>query len=345
MEVSTTETLIPISLRTAYLSYVHIGVITTILVLSLIPFLTRLYIRIYPKCRLDYADFFVILGFMLTITDYALLHFGLFFTPGTITLPTLINSIKLGYLAIPVWGASMTCIKLSVALTLLRIPVGRTWNVFLYAITALQIAYFIGNTIWLFLACQPLAAMWDFSLLPTATCTGPGSARIASNVGSAMNIATDVAMSLAPIAILWTLYRPLRERVLVCGLMALGLLGSAACIVKAVIMRSWGDPTVDTGALAVSVATWTMAEQILALMAACGPSLKGPLEKMLEKFGVFLRHHSVLSFVRGREGGGVERDTGVDRDMAGPVYFQAGDSFEGTLDEVVVMEEGVKFER
>ncbi|KAK5659901.1 hypothetical protein OQA88_13365 [Cercophora sp. LCS_1] len=323
--MSTPEIQIPISPRAALLSQIHMGVIITLLCLTSIPFFTRLYLRLRPAYRLDAADYFIILGFCLTITDYIFLQSEIFPTPRTISLPVATNAMKLSYLAIPVWGASMTCIKLSVALTLLRIPVNRTWVAFLYIITALQAAYFIGNTVYAFLVCQPLAAIWDFSLLPTAKCLGANTSRIASNVGSAVNITTDVTLSLAPMVVLWKLHRPLRERVLVCGLMALGLLASTACIVKAVIVREWDDQRTDSWALAVSIATWTMAEQILAVMAACGPSLKGPLERVLGRWGVSISSGEV-GFVRGREGGGIEKDTVVERAVEGPVYFQAGES-------------------
>ena len=207
------------------------------------------------------------------------------------------DAMKLAYLAIPVWGAAMTCIKISVALALLRIPVNRLWTVFLYSVTSVQVAYFIGNTVFIFLACRPLHAIWDISVTD-GYCLGPQASRIASNVGSAINITTDLLLSLAPMVMLWNLHRPLRERILVCCLMGVGLLASVACIVKAVIVREWGRADIDNWALAMSIATWTVTEQLLAVLAACSPSLKGPLERLLRRFGVLIVHYnSQLSFI------------------------------------------------
>jgi hypothetical protein len=255
----------------------------------------------------------------------------MFLTPQNISFPTMTNAMKLSYLAIPVWGAAMTCIKISVALSLLRIPVNRLWTVFLYSVTAVQVAYFIGNTVFACLACQPLAGIWDFSVTD-AYCLGPGAALIASYVGSAVNITTDLLLSLAPMVMLWNLHRPLRERVLVCCLMGMGLLASASCIVKAVIVRDWGRTDIDTWSLAMSIATWTMVEQLLAVMAACSPSLKGPLERALRRFGVFIVHYnSQLSFVperwlegRGGPRRGMDTDIGPDLECPRPAHLHGG---------------------
>ncbi len=260
---------------------------------------------------------------MLSIADWALLQSEMFLTPQLLSFPVMTNAMELSYLAIPVWGGAMTCIKISVALSLLRIPVNRLWSGFLYAVTAVQLAYFIGNTVYIFTACRPLKALWDFSVTDSY-CIGPESSRIASNVGSAINIITDVCLSLAPMVLLWNLHRPLRERILVCCLMGIGLLASVSCIVKAIIVRSWGMADIDTWALAMSIATWTMIEQLLAVLAACSPSLKGPLERLLRRIGIsIVEYNSQLSFVperwlEGRGGRRGGRDLEMDPELKFP---------------------------
>jgi hypothetical protein len=104
----------------------------------------------------------------------------MFLTPQTLSFPAMANAMKLAYFAILAWDAAMTCIKVSVALALLRIPVNRLWAVFLYSVTAVQIAYLIGNTVIVFLVCRPLHALWDFSVTD-GYCLGPQAYRIASN--------------------------------------------------------------------------------------------------------------------------------------------------------------------
>ncbi len=263
---------------------------------------------------------------LFTVADWALLKAEMFLTAQIITFGPMTHAMKLGYLAIPVWGAAMTCIKISVALALLRIPVNRLWTVFLYSVTAVQVAYFIGNTIFIFLACRPLHTRWDFRVTD-GYCVSPQQFLIASNVGSVINITTDLLLSLAPMVMLWNLHRPLRERILVCCLMGIGLLASGAGIVKAVIVRQWDDT--DNWALAMSIATWTIAEQLLGVLGACSPSLKGPLEKLLRRFGVFIdNYNSQLSFVPGRWLEGRDIEIEADLEFPSPAHFQVGPSMD-----------------
>ena len=266
---------------------------------------------------------------MLAVADWALLQAEMFMTPQILPFPTATNAIKQAFFAIPVWGLATTCIKISVALTMLRIPVNRLWTVFLYSVTGLQVAYFIGNTVFTFVACKPVQSNWDLSITDAHCLASQKSTRIVSNIGSAVNILTDVLLSLAPMVVLWNLRRPLRERILVCCLTGIGLLASIACIVKAVIIQRWGDLDVDIWALGISIATWTILEQFLAVIAACSPSLKQPLQRILGRFGIFLTHYSSqVSFVRVRRSAvgtetaghrqGTEQDVGLPR----PVYFR-----------------------
>jgi len=348
------KTGIPISDRAAYLGRVRIGVTVPLLALCLVPFSARVYTRVRPVVRLGWDDVFIVLGFVsrlgaslptrqhltsrlqcFTIADWVMLQLKLFMTPESISIPEASTTMKLTYLAIPVWNAAMTCIKVSVALTLLRIPVNRLWTAFLCAVAGLQVAYFIGNTVYIFMECRPLAAMWDLAgEITDATCFGPGAVRIASNVGAGINITTDMTLSLAPMVVLWRMRRPLRERILVCGLMAIGLFASAASIVKAVLVREWGNPQVDPWALGAAIGTWTILEQLLAMLAACSPSLKGPLQRLLGRFGILLtRYNSQLSFIQRSDTCTVR---GEMEQGAKPVYFSPGDSAQDRSDDTSV---------
>ena len=65
-----------------------------------------------------------------------------------------------------------------------------------------------------------------------------GVMRAMSNWGGSLNITTDVLLlPLALATFLRSLNRPLRERVLVCALMSMGLLASVSSIVKTVLVR------------------------------------------------------------------------------------------------------------
>ena len=50
-------------------------------------------------------------------------------------------AIKLAYFAIPVWSIAMTLIKTSIILTLLRLPLRRSYKGILYALLAIQLSF------------------------------------------------------------------------------------------------------------------------------------------------------------------------------------------------------------
>ncbi|KAK3317747.1 hypothetical protein B0T19DRAFT_297085 [Cercophora scortea] len=313
---------IPISERAASLAQLHYGVTSVLLVLCVLTFGTRMYQRIVPVWKIGADDVFIAMGFVscmavtsapylpptttsttspvsnhlsspqiLAIADWGMLVPIMVTSPGLLPLDRAVDAGKHSWLAIPIWGLAMTCIKTSIALTLLRIQQKhKAWRIFLFTVIAVQAAYGILNTLFnLVIACRPLAAAWD-PTIPGGTCVSVETMRAASNVGSSINITTDVLLSLAPATFLRKLNRPLRERVFVCVLMGMGLFASVSSIIKTIIVRNWGDPATidDWWAMSVSICTWTALEQLLGVLAACVPALKGILQGCLGKVGVSL---------------------------------------------------------
>ncbi|KAK3988840.1 hypothetical protein QBC44DRAFT_382017 [Cladorrhinum sp. PSN332] len=277
--------------RAAHLAQTFIAVTSILVALCTVTFCTRIYQRIFPVWKVGLDDYFIIMGFALAIADWAMLFPLMVPRPGLIPFERGINAGKHSWLAIPIWGLAMTCIKISIALTLLRIRgTERRWKIFLYTIMGVQAVYGIGNTIFdLAIACRPLSAAWDI-FTPGGKCVSVEVMRGVSNLGSSINITTDVLLSLAPATFLRKLNRPLRERVFVCALMGMGLFASVSSIVKTVIIKDWGDPTStdDWWAMGVSICTWTALEQLLGVLAACVPAMKGIFQRCLGKVGVSL---------------------------------------------------------
>ena len=231
----------------------------------------------------------------LTITKAAAcVDFG-FLIPQMYTQPTLITedqrlwTRKYGFLAIPIWGIAMMFIKVSIAMMMLRIqPNVLWWRIFCFFIMSILIGYGVANTFFILLQCQPLEASWDATVLQTvdgASCLPQTGILIMSNLGSGINIATDVLLSLAPTLFLWKLKRPLKEKILVGALMGLGMFASVASIVKATLVKEFGGSTKDPWALVISIATWTALEQILIMIASSAPFLKPLVQAGLHKMG------------------------------------------------------------
>jgi hypothetical protein len=211
---------------------------------------------------------------------------GVIVTPKMISLGEGMNAIMLSILAIPVFGLAITVIKISACLSLLRVKHSRPWKVGLYIIIGLMGGWEIGGFIGFFQLCRPLSDWWDITN-PTPQCVDARIIRILSLAGSVIGISTDVLLSLSPITFLWTLRRPVRERVLVCLLMGMGLFASVASIVKLCIILQWAPkPGDDIWALSMSITTWTVTELFFGIMAGCLPFLKPLIERCLGRIGI-----------------------------------------------------------
>ena len=201
------------------------------------------------------------------------------------------SSTKLGFIAIPIWAGAVAAIKLSAIVMLQRFLRG-AWTVFLYFIAAVQVAFVIGNVVFLLaIQCRPIAANWNTELVLDGNkhrCLGPHAVQLASNISSYTNVATDLILSVIPIAFLKNLQRPLQERILICFLMALGLSASAASVRKILYIRSWGH-TDDQIALDFALQMWTCLEILLGMLAACLPCLKAALQQGLHKLRTMAR--------------------------------------------------------
>ncbi|KAK1757163.1 hypothetical protein QBC47DRAFT_175887 [Echria macrotheca] len=343
------DLVIPISDRSAHLARVHLGVTIPLLVVTLVPLVARVYVRVWPVWRFGWDDALILAGFAAAVTDWALLEHEMFLQAQSVSLDRAVSAVKLSYIGIFLWNVAMTCIKTSIALTLLRIPLAhRAWRPSLFAILAVQTTYFVGDTIYIFAKCRPLSAAWDLSAylaneLPSGTCTDLVTDVLVSSIGSALNVLTDMLLSLAPMWIIWKLHRPRRERIFVCCLTGMGLFASGASIAKAVMVGRWGThKDADSWALSMSIATWTIVEQFVAVFAACSPSLKGPIEALLARFGIALtgpasHHFSFLSMFQSRgdrEAAAARRREEaleaaeaavMERGRSGPVVFRDGE--------------------
>ena len=209
-----------------------------------------------------------------------------------IPIEASVAATRYGWIAIGIWGLSMTCLKVSIALTLLRIQKkSLAWRIFLFSIIGLQCAYGILNVFFnLLIACKPLARAWDFRITE-GYCVPVEVMKAASNTGSGVNIVTDIALSLAPAVFLRKLNRPLRERIFICFLMGLGLIASAWSIIKTVEVQKFyapGVPIDEMIPIGITVATYTVLEQFTGILAACIPAMKGIFQACLGRMGVSL---------------------------------------------------------
>ena len=128
-----------------------------------------------------------------------------------------------------------------------------------------------------------------------------------ANIAKAVITLTDIAFSLLPIAFIYKINIPIREKFVLCLLMALGLFASSVVLVRTTTFRRYkraGDKLWYMSDISI----WNLLEGELAIIAACIPYLKNTMERALQKFG-FLKE------VHGDHGATSVRISGHDYDM------------------------------
>ncbi|KAK7908772.1 hypothetical protein PG985_016075 [Apiospora marii] len=270
--------------------HVFYGVTIPLIVLSALTYGVRM-ARYRTRTSL-WAEVCITLGFALTLADWGLLVATMQGTPGLKSHQAFVDQTKYGFLAIPIWGLSMAFIKSSIGLTLLQIKSDLWFRIFVWFNIGLMCVYGFGNLFFILLQCRPLPAAWgDFEHAgPDPQCLPPMAITVASILGAVASILTDVLLSLAPLSFLWSLKRPLRERVVLGLLMSLGLFAGACSLLKNLEVRSLAEAAflppaellaTDFGAKAVYICIWTALEQLLGIVAACTPFCKPVFERYL----------------------------------------------------------------
>ncbi|KAK4467219.1 hypothetical protein QBC42DRAFT_258027 [Cladorrhinum samala] len=316
----------------------YIAVTTCFVVVSLIPFAARMYVRARPAWRFGADDYLIVAGLACAIVDWIMFLPTMYLESGEITLGATRMGIIRSHIGITLWSLTMTLVKTSVVMTLLRLPMTRVSRAVLYSIMGIQIAYCIVAMSYQLFRCRPFHAAWDILALD-GKCPSQQVTLAVSSVGSAINIATDIVLSIAPTVIMWNLHRPVRERILICTLSCVGLFASGASITKAVLIGKAPSPEHDLLELGLTIAKWTVVEGLACITAACCPSLKRPIEYVLGKFGIVLIAPAAqISFVHvesGRRGDGKIRRQSIS--LTGKE--EAGDADRGLSYMTVTVEE------
>lgn len=186
------------------------------------------------------------------------------------------------------WGWGVAFGKISIALLLMRFKRTLPWKIFLWAMILIQVLSAMTANIIQLAQCRPIEASWNPMILmtdPNASCWDPNNVQASVYVMAVIAVITDVAFALIPITFLRKVQRPMREKIVLGFLMGIGVFSAAAVIVKLTYLGPFGkstDPLFDI----VPLATWSVVEELLGIIAACVPTLKSPFERLLRRTGL-----------------------------------------------------------
>jgi hypothetical protein len=119
--------------------------------------------------------------------------------------------------------SSQAFVKISICCLYLRLSPKRTLRLSVYVVVSFVVAYSFSSILVIIFACNPIAATWDLALevLPTTTCIDEPAAYIAQ---AGINIFADLVILILPMRTIWGLQLPLRQKISVSSVFAVGLL-------------------------------------------------------------------------------------------------------------------------
>ncbi|CAF9936397.1 MAG: hypothetical protein ALECFALPRED_006841 [Alectoria fallacina] len=168
--------------------------------------------------------------------------------------------------------------KVSICLLLLRIsPNKRIIRPIQSLVAFLVLSNVVLSLVWI-LQCIPVDGAWDAKKQKTAKCFTQGQVQRVIISQAIISIISDFILAGFPIIILRNAQIRFRHKILLCGLMGLGLLTAACCIVRTVL--NWQNDHADPTWVSVDNFIWRDAEVNIGIAAACLPTLL-PLYRLL----------------------------------------------------------------
>ncbi|KAF2017903.1 hypothetical protein BU24DRAFT_161861 [Aaosphaeria arxii CBS 175.79] len=244
-----------------------------LLVLSWTFFLARLGVRIWKKAW-GMDDYFMSVGIVLFTVTASLCIVCCYYGSGQFSavLPplTMAKGVKLFYIAEYFYAVSAMFIKISVAVTLLRIASGQRpieWALWLIIgatiIAAIVFCVGIANI------CHPISTLWGEA-------TGKCNLQLNTNVSlffSAVEIATDFSLSILPAILLWNVQMKGKVKALVAVMLGLASFASCATLVRLKFLTLYSDPgefMYGTG----KIGFWSLTEEGIGIIAGSMPALR-----------------------------------------------------------------------
>ncbi|KAF1814613.1 hypothetical protein P152DRAFT_456888 [Eremomyces bilateralis CBS 781.70] len=260
---------------------------TTMLALALTVYSTRIYARWRSYQKLGLDDFTISIAMALATAGYGILLRLYTLLDGLhvsqLELKEIMMILKLSFMISPLWVWTVAMVKISILFMLLRIKQTPKWKWgvggLIILITLTTIAIMVTQLV----QCNPISANWN-PMLQQTNCWTPERVLHVNYGVSSLFVLTDFICALLPLAFIWKINRPLREKVVLALLLGLGLIAGVCGVVKLAMLRlvlNSHDPTFDSADLSI----WAFAEMFVGIIAACIPCLKSLMEKAYRALG------------------------------------------------------------
>jgi hypothetical protein len=146
-----------------------VGSTTILLGLALVTYVLRMYSRIVPYWNLQWDDYVMTFA-VVTVVNWAVTLAIMLLTEerAPTSLAMVEKTLLFGYVSRHMWNLSVTSIKVSVALMMLRIKQTKRWRIGISVMVAALIIFGLGQMIAMLVQCVPIRQNWDIT--GTGTC-------------------------------------------------------------------------------------------------------------------------------------------------------------------------------
>ncbi|KAL1848876.1 hypothetical protein VTK73DRAFT_10058 [Phialemonium thermophilum] len=188
--------------------------------------------------------------------------------------------VQLMFVANVFYATATAFTKMSIITSCLRIFPSETLRRILYVTAAVVVGLGVSAVFATIFQCSPVRAAWDFELASRSSHCYPFVDFLYAN--SAINIATDFIICLAPLPSFWRLRIPVRQRLIVCFLFCIGFV---ACIISIIRLAFLHNLTgIDVTYNLATPLNWTVVECCLGIICVSIPPMRPLLSRLMPNF-------------------------------------------------------------
>ncbi|PSR79578.1 hypothetical protein BD289DRAFT_442227 [Coniella lustricola] len=176
---------------------------------------------------------------------------------------------------------SLPFIKSSICLTMLKIITDKPLRVVIWVCLVASVASAMVGFVAVVALCQPLAYYWNTSI-DGGWCASTQIITGISYLISIMAIVTDWTCALIPCFVVWNLQMRSRLKASVCAVLALGIIASAATVIRLPYLRFYNIAE-DYDYHVCNIVLWSIVECSLGILAGSLPSLRSLLKSWIDK--------------------------------------------------------------
>ncbi|KAH7304850.1 hypothetical protein BKA65DRAFT_205024 [Rhexocercosporidium sp. MPI-PUGE-AT-0058] len=241
-------------------------------VVSIVFVVMRSYTKRCVYNRFDWDDYAVMIAFIFALAYSVLQVVQTQYGSGRhiwdVPMEKFTTYTKLGIPGAVTYNMSTLFTKVAILMFYLRLSTDSYFRSVTYVVMFVAVGYSLAGGFAFLYLCRPLPKYWNF-MIP-GECSNFGAAFLS---GAALNVATDVALLLLPLWLLYPLRLPLKQKIGVTLILMTGSFVCAVSIYRLAIIPP-GLSNMDATWHYIRNMIWCIIEMNTGIICACLPSLK-----------------------------------------------------------------------